>query len=345
MKEKKVVLALQSDLLKRVSQELNITRSPSENKLIWQRRLLYSIAGRWALASLWDRKTNKSESVSVEHFKDKIKSLFHACFLLYPDTVPEQSIETFEEFYANEIYERYRQTGYFYYASGALQSAIQSCSQYQQIQFLRGIAPGEECMMSGLGLYRIRTSHGNNSQSIENHFFLQQMSLSQWFTRLLQQHRSWEVFTAPEGTQYLRTKSPFFHGYWQENADKDEKISLARYGEHDQIYSLYRWQKGRFWHSELPLWRTASGEYLRIAAAILQERGSLPKMIIQQDGVLIKLKIQYKLPPAEENFLKLCSWPVSFCCKDENFVRVISSDIYPLIKKTMANLAYQVKEE
>lgn len=69
-----------NDLIASIGRQLNIPKSDSNE---WARQVVYSIAGQMALASLWDYDEN-GESVSIQHFKNRITQVFDAYEGIYP---------------------------------------------------------------------------------------------------------------------------------------------------------------------------------------------------------------------------------------------------------------------
>lgn len=69
-------------LLLEVSQQYQIYRGEQENENEWKARVIYSICGMMAYASLWD---DLEESISLIHLKHKISSTLFNYKSLYPE--------------------------------------------------------------------------------------------------------------------------------------------------------------------------------------------------------------------------------------------------------------------
>ena len=69
-----------NDLLNSISKELNIPKTAGNE---WVCQIVYSVAGQMALASLWDH-TEDSDTISIQHFKDRMKQIFDAYRSLFP---------------------------------------------------------------------------------------------------------------------------------------------------------------------------------------------------------------------------------------------------------------------
>lgn len=88
------------DLIASIGKQLNIPKSDENG---WICRVVYSIAGQMALASLWDHAEDGS-SVSIQHFKSRIEQIFDAYESIYPKTgFPPDKTDLIEEMYS--IYE------------------------------------------------------------------------------------------------------------------------------------------------------------------------------------------------------------------------------------------------
>ena len=70
-----------NDLIISIGKQLNIPKSDDNE---WICQIVYSVAGQMALASLWDH-SEDSNSVSVQHFKNRIDQIFDAYEGIYPE--------------------------------------------------------------------------------------------------------------------------------------------------------------------------------------------------------------------------------------------------------------------
>ena len=69
-------------LLSAVARQYGILRGTNEEESEWKTRLIYSICGMMAYASLWD---DSEETVSIIHLKRKVKNILSNYKLLYPE--------------------------------------------------------------------------------------------------------------------------------------------------------------------------------------------------------------------------------------------------------------------
>ena len=68
-----------SGLIEKIGSELNIYRELNEDENLWKARVVYSVMGRMALASLHDV-LEDGETISVIHFKRRIIKIFVCSF-------------------------------------------------------------------------------------------------------------------------------------------------------------------------------------------------------------------------------------------------------------------------
>lgn len=337
-----------NDLLTSIGIQLNIPKS-SDNEWICQ--IVYSIAGQMALASLWDRNEDDT-SISVQHFKDRIAQIFDA----YEEIYPEIS-SLFPEIRTNlidEIYSIYLRTGFLYHSSHQISPSIPITVACGNMTLHRGSLPDTKLFMSGLGLYSTQRSASGNT--VSKTFGLQEQSFEDYLEELLG-YGEWETINWPDNTEFLRLDPPFKRGYWQKTPDTDKRISLARYGRPSRNFVFYRYSNGVYQQKPIPEWRirdyfqnsTGSyGEYRRISTALLKRYGTLPEIKAKVSGNLIEIKVDYRLPPSEEEFFKLYSWPNLYDFTSESpqiFTRKMAKQIYPIFKEELEAIGYCFVEE
>ena len=88
-----------NDLIVSIGRQLNIPQSDDNE---WVCRVVYSVAGQMALASLWDH-TEDGGSVSIQHFKSRIDQIFDAYEGIYPKIgflLPHDKTDLIEEMYS-----------------------------------------------------------------------------------------------------------------------------------------------------------------------------------------------------------------------------------------------------
>ena len=100
-----------NELIISIGRQLNI---PGKVDNEWMCRVIYSIAGQMGLASLWDYDEDE-DTVSIQHFKERIAEIFAAYEELYPSIkfiFPEKKSDLIDE-----IYHIYLRSGFFYHSA------------------------------------------------------------------------------------------------------------------------------------------------------------------------------------------------------------------------------------
>lgn len=334
------------DFLNGVSQQLNIEKDKSETKGYFLARIFYSMAGCWALTSLYDGENHKN-TISKEHFDRKISNTLQMLVALFhQNEFSNINNSEYIQRYVKGIYEIYRTTGYFYHFKYGLCPAQYSASVLKNVKFIRGKAVRNEFFVSGLGIY-CREPEGSPSPfSPQKQFGLQEIPLCDWFDTLLQ-NINLVPSGIPEDIEFLRLKMLVGKKDFYDKIDKSGDVSLARTKD-KVLYYLYCFRNNHFESYQLPEWQVAETEYRRIAAAILKKCGTLPPIKVQKGSTLAKIHLGYLLPPAEENFFKLYSWPESFnekSSENTNYARVMSLMVYPAFRDIMTAIGYEIEEE
>lgn len=341
---------MKDQLISEISKQLNIAETAGTESLC---KAIYSATGKMALASIWDHPEDE-KFVSIQHFKKRAAQVLDAYLSIYPEAAhrfPSDRSGIIED-----IYETYRRNGFFYHSSHRLYPAAPSTGGTGQCSLYRGVPPEKPCYMSGLGLYGV-TKAAEHGQSAAEMFELQKQPLSDYLQEVLASN-DWNEVGWPEDAEFLRLKPPFSRGYWQEKPDKVEIPSMARYGAPNKLYVFYRWLNGHFEQKSIPSWRVDDfrtigqpgyGEYRRIACGLLEAAQKLPPVVVKSaSNHTVSIKLGYRLPPAEEDFFKLYSWPINFDITQKTpqvFQREMSEIVYPVFKQHLESIGYRFVEE
>ena len=337
-----------NDLINSISKQLNIPKTDDSE---WICQIVYSVAGQMALASLWDHNENNS-SISIQHFKKRMSQIFDAYERIYPQICHYLPIDKSD--LLEEIYSIYLRTGFLYHSVYQISPAASAQATCGNLSVYRSPSPDAELFMSGLGYYYPQ-KHQSDS-SIAEVFGLQTQSFESYLDELLN-HGEWEQIDWPENAEFLRLDPPFSRGYWHQSPDASSRVSLARYGEPNKLFALYRYHEGRYQQKSIPEWRLRDwfsnsagnyGEYRRIATALLMHYKTLPAIQAKTVGNITEIKVGYRLPPSEEEFFKLYSWPVRYDFSSnlpQVFTRKMAKQVYPMFKQTLEMLGYCFVEE
>ena len=337
-----------NDLLNTIGMQLNIPKTTDSE---WICQIVYSVAGKMALASLWDH-TEDQSSISIQHFKHRMTQVFDAYEGIYPQIshfLPADKANLLEE-----IYSIYLRTGFLYHSAYKIAPAVSAQANSENLTICRNTSPDNNFFMSGLGFYYPQKLASDST--IVELFGLQQQSFENYLEELLGQSE-WVPIEWPENAEFLRLDPPFSKGYWQQVPEKSPRVSLARYGEPNKLFVFYRYYGGVYQQKTIPEWRirdwfssnTANfGEYRRIAIALLKQYGTLPEIKTKTLGAFVEIKLGYRLPPSEEEFFKLYSWPTSYDFSSnfpQVFTRKMARQVFPMFKDTLESLGYCFLEE
>lgn len=352
----------QKDLLKRLIKSIGEKLDIPQQDDNWICQVVYSLAGKMALASLWDC-CEDGASVSITHFKDRVSDIIDAYTSIYHEQIGSELAQGKKDL-CDEIYTCYLRTGFFYHSPQKLSPAVLVTAKCGSLTLYRGSMPYSTLSMSGLGFYSTHSpdwSQASDDRNVADIFGLQKQSFESYLEALSE--GEWTPINWPENTEFLRLAPPFTKGYWTNDEPcKDGVISLARYGNHKKIFVLYRYANGIYYNKAIPDWQlrdyasddaNSNGEYLRIAIALLKHRGTLPEIKAKECGKFVNVALGYRLPPSEENFFKLYSWPLVYNLssgssqgfKWQVFKRKMSKPIYTLFKHELESIGYHFMEE
>lgn len=122
-------------LIEKISNELGIKKDADETEEMWKSRVVYSVAGRMAVASLYDILEDE-QPVSVTHLKRRCQKVLEAYFDLYPNLHYEMAASTEE--YADEIYNTLLAAGCVYHTPNRLLPPNEKRVALKNIELQRG---------------------------------------------------------------------------------------------------------------------------------------------------------------------------------------------------------------
>jgi len=339
------MIDMTKDLISRIGSQLNIP--VINNNSICQ--IAYSVSGLMALSSLWDCNENDN-LVSIQHFKNRITQIIVAYENIFPDI--RHLFPRIKKDLVEDIYAIYLRTGFMYHSHNNLSPSLNAISGQGNIMLYRGGYTDAGLFMSGLGLYSLNDNF--KAPSVKNMFGLQDTNFSAYLDKVIG-NDEWHHIEFSDSTQYLRLDPPFSKGYWQQQPDIDGRISLARFGDLRKTFVIYKYDNGSFKYKQVPDWMIREtfdtdsyGEYRRLAIALIKQYENLPCITTISDGEFLDIKLGYRLPPTEEDFFKLYSWPLRYDFTAETspvFNRKMSKAFYPLFKYVLESIGYSFKEE
>lgn len=327
-------------LLSDAARKYNIYKGERESENDWKARLIYSICGMMAYASLWDN--TDDEPVSIVHVKSRIRTILASYRTMYPEI--EASLPSDSEKLEDEITGIFQNAGIVYHCQNRIAPSMKREASAGKVLFQRGIAVDSISCVSGLGFYS-EQGEKTGTDEVKAMFGLQSETLQTiWHNTL--SAAAWEKGTAFDGnTEYLRLEPPFYKGYWGNKPDADGRVSILRSGmKGSQLYYLYRSSHSIMEVSPIPKWQTESGNHRTLTCACLAAYGVLPSIEYAEDGDLIHVRLGYLLPPRELSFLKLYSWPESYISLPSDFKRKIPVEVFEAIKDVLTDEGYKFRK-
>lgn len=327
-----------NSLLMKAANEYGIVKGNSEDTDKWKVRVIYSILGKMALASLFD---TGEETSSIVHMKRRIEILLKSYKEMYPEIrnlLPDDGKKM-----SNEIYDIYLHSGVIYHAPNRIVMALKSEATAGNIKFTRGSEIESAQKLSGLGTY-LKVKNATEDNSIFNMFKIDDNMLEIWQFYL--KKAKWENFDVEANVEYLRMEPPFEYGYWINKPCNNGIISILRTGlSGNYIYYLYKMENGDIKVSQLPEWSVEEYNYRSLANACLYKEGVLPPSIFKVDGELVHINFGYLPPPSELYLWKLYTWPESMLNLKSDFRRVCMRSVFNAIKNVMVHKGYEFIEE
>lgn len=326
-------------LLSAVARKYSIHKGTEETENDWKTRLIYSICGMMAYASLWD--DSEEYPISIEHLKRKIRCMlanYKSLYMELSSSLPYVSKEL-----EDEIADQFLSTGVVYHRPNRIAPSMKREESFCSILFQRGIALDSISCVSGIGFYS-KQNNTTNPGRIKTMFGLEQENL-QALWRITLSAASWKSnLVLEQNTEFLRLKPPFTQGYWVNKPDKTGAPSILRTGmKGSQLYYLYRYSGTTIEVSPLPQWQVESYNYRSLACACLSTYGALPPIEYFEDGALVHVRMNYLLPPRELEFLKLYSWPEICTSLPCNFRRKLSTEVFTAMKDALSDEGYELK--
>lgn len=327
--------------LKKIAHDINVRQDPNESEIDWKRRVIYSACGRQSLASLWD--CTENDTVSVQHFKSRCAELLEAFETLFPEIVSLANYGDCDPKIIECMYECYFTGGQFYHKRNRLAPSKYVRQDMGGVSIIKGIYATDTCFMSGLGPYQMEERAGLTDKPF--HFNHPDSAI---LLNNFEKNTQWHE--APNDIQnysFLRTKPPFKRGYWIDKCDTEQGITLVRYmgdGQSPKQYFLAKVEEGCLMVSDLPAWISKNRMHVYLSLEILKRYESLPPIIMSKYTTKAVIDISYRLPPEEDIFLRMYSWPLQYDGEDRPFKRIIPIELFSGMKSLFIQLGFEVQE-
>ena len=324
-------------LINEMANDLRILRENHEDENSWQYRVKYSVLGLQMLASLYGKNDDLiiedealENTVSHQHITNRSSKLAQIYGLAESD--------------AERILELYKKTGFILNKRNRLAYSKATVGQIEGAHIIRGTHPSKADGVSGICM--MVKNYTGDAVNIDEMFGLPQLDILKWFAKLQKTFNNWRQFVDSGDVEYLNINAPAQKGYWNGKHPAHGEQTLCR--SNDKLnYWILKNVSGNIKCATLPNWRTHDGEYYRIAIALRIATGNSPKVLIKKHRNTASIRYNYLLPPAEQNFIELCSWRESEADNDylQRLHRIISIELYQSIFSLFAKMGYVIEEE
>lgn len=207
-------------LLSSVSHKYHIYKGTQETENDWKTRLIYSICGMMAYASLWD--DSEEGSISITHLKRKVHNILANYKSIYPEL--SANLPHVSEELEDEIADQFLSTGMVYHRPNRIAPSMKHEELFDDVLFQRGIALDSISCVSGIGFY-LKQRGTKNTDKVKQMFGLEQADLKTVWHMTLSAAYWKSNLSFEQNTEYLRLKAPFFRGYWVRMiGDSDKKF-------------------------------------------------------------------------------------------------------------------------
>lgn len=257
-------------------------------------------------------------------------------------------------------------TGVVYHAPHliCLSPSLLSDSDTYGVSLGRNIGLAANSRMSGAGTYVLRddTHPDVSNLALEEMLSLQKLSLMQLCTEY--EKLPWEECEYGEFFDFVSVNDKYRVPVWSSRSERQD-ISLLRLKRHFDECKLCRWKNNTFQIKNLPAWfitdyrpqgRTnlSPGEYVRVVNVLKKQRDCLPSIGFQKRGFYTKIVLFAVLPPSEQDWLCLYSWPEKISMENlssgkdysifDNFNRIMVTDVFNLVKGYLESIGYTFRE-
>lgn len=323
------------EMMRDIRRQLGI---PLTNDDTWKFQLIYSVAGKMALASLWDEQMGESGGVKESHVNKRIREIIET----YSDMLSSIQSEIIRStnVLMKEIVQIYLQTGYFYKKGDLFVPSPEKLCGNEMVQLKRFSLFDEEWRMGGLGAYRRQAANGRISPGMVFGWGNQT-----WQGRLkeLMESEEWEPLNAQEARwEYAAPVLNRKEFQWKTvPPEKDIFFMRRKHKEYD--YALGKARGSKIVIKKIPQWyvqpfregESIADRLYEIGIWICAGENKLPKHrgIVMND--MVKVSLAYELPTEEMNFFKLYSWPANIEISHWDHERIMPVPVFTLFEKEM----------
>ncbi len=289
---------------------------------------------------------NDSSFISIEHFKKRAKKCLNAlieasnlqsfCGVDYKE---QDSFSASINNVVNDIYDTYYNTGYFFHSPYSLYPTPFEKASIEPITLVKGLNSLKVRTMSGLALFNnskeelleFKDAYQSNSlndltQDGLNCFdklFELNITLKQFYETYIDSVKDGFTLLNPNhDCEFLNLNYKPHTSYWSKTVTPNatlQNLGLGRFTNYvPHKYFLYYVASGEYYYSMIPAFllkdfnqpNDNSLNASIFANAILNHNNKLHSIKVVKSDELVYIKLPYALPQAENNLLKLLSWPL-----------------------------------
>lgn len=322
-------------LIQEISNTLSIYKGMHESHADWQKRVLFSSIAMQMLASVYDTDDDIESlhdgTVSMQHMRNRGIELF---------TIYNDVLEVEIDSVVDRLRELFMETGCILHRANRLHAVQPACAPDEAVFLTRGVYPWQAKQVSGAGILA-RESIGTETDP-DALFGIDPHNIAEWSTRFMHTMR-WRTASLPSEVEFLSLDLYRELGYWVRR-NPTAAPNLCRTLNPSQPSYRLTCNEPEPAIADIPEWRIERGEYLRIALGLINHHGTPPSASFRLDGRICYVSSGYLLPPAEQNFYELFSWPQCANGKASRFNRIIPTVLIPTFQRVFSRLGFTVKE-
>lgn len=324
-----------NEFVNTISEQLNIIKGSKEPESNWQKRVLYSSIGINMISATYDYDDDslfgsESNSVSMQHIHKRGKIIIEA----YDGLVNMKFEENDLPGYIRKIYIK---TGYILHKNNRLTYPPFTQAKYNGIYLTRGQVPWTVTAMSGIGTYSKKELAGATI-SLSDMFHFEKSSITEWYQTFESSILWTRISKLPDDIEYVNTTDNISNGYWTSKPPGKGIVLCRSSHEGERVYKLLK-INDTIESCTLPSWRVDKHEYLRIALALRVRTGNSPVLVVKPDNSIAVICYNHLLPPFEQNFVDLYSWPAE---KNSRYRRIISIQLLPVFIDLFRHMGYRI---
>lgn len=306
---------------------------------------LYDITQK-NLSSTNGGEDSDSSFISIEHFKKRAKKCLNALIeasslqsFCSIDIKDQDSFSTIINNVVNDIYHTYSDTGYFFHSPYCLYPTPFEKASIEPITLVKGLNSLKVRTMSGLALFnnskeellefkyayqgnRLNKSTQDGLNSCDKLFELN-IALKQFYETYIDSVKDGFTLLNPNhDCDFLNLNYKPHTSYWSKTVAPNstlQNLGLGRFTNYaPHKYFLYYVASGAYYYSMIPNFllndfnqqNDNSYNASIFANAILNHNNKLHSIKVVKSDELVYINLPYALPQAENNLLRLLSWPL-----------------------------------